>query len=154
LGTEIPETTEEAQFNLAWPIAALLEDGEVGPLQIQTSRLSDSTLRDLARKVSVSESDELTEFYDKAVRGEPGGKHAADVKITMDTGEELRSGVVESNIRYPPQGWDQEKIDNKFLWLLEGVLDSDKAGDLLKTIKGIVEVEDVKGLTEKCLEIL
>ena len=31
LGTRLPTTTEEAQFNQAWPLAAMLVDGEIGP---------------------------------------------------------------------------------------------------------------------------
>ncbi len=33
LGTRLPSTTEEAQFNQAWPLAAMLVDGEIGPAQ-------------------------------------------------------------------------------------------------------------------------
>lgn len=29
LGTELPSTTEEAQFNLAWPLAAFIVGGEI-----------------------------------------------------------------------------------------------------------------------------
>ena len=34
LGTKLPTTTEAAQFNLAWPLAVFLLDGEIGPDQI------------------------------------------------------------------------------------------------------------------------
>ena len=34
LGTRLPTTTEEAQFNQAWPLAAMLVDGEIGPAQM------------------------------------------------------------------------------------------------------------------------
>ena len=34
LGTRLPTTLEEAQFNQAWPLAAMLVDGEVGPAQM------------------------------------------------------------------------------------------------------------------------
>ena len=41
LGTRLPTTTEEAQFNLAWPVAAMLVDGEIGPEQTLERRLQD-----------------------------------------------------------------------------------------------------------------
>lgn len=37
LGTELPTSTEEAQFNLAWPLAVLLLDHEVGPARFWRS---------------------------------------------------------------------------------------------------------------------
>ena len=41
LGARLPTTTEEAQFNQAWPLAAMLVDGEIGPAQMLETRLSD-----------------------------------------------------------------------------------------------------------------
>ncbi|MEF8798143.1 MAG: hypothetical protein V5A79_01840 [Candidatus Bipolaricaulota bacterium] len=101
LGAELPDTTEEAQFNLAWPVAALLVDGEVGPAQIKEERLSDPVIRGLAEKVRVRESRELTRMYDKAVKGESGGGHVAEVRLETADGREICSGRVEGNIRYP-----------------------------------------------------
>ena len=37
---DIPSTTEEAQFSLAWPLACLLIDGEIGPDQILEHRFA------------------------------------------------------------------------------------------------------------------
>ena len=55
LGTRLPTTTEEAQFNQAWPLAAMLVDGEIGPAQMLEARLSDPQIRMLAAKVEVVE---------------------------------------------------------------------------------------------------
>ena len=48
LGAELPTTTEEAQFNVAWPVAAMLADGEVGPAQMLESRLNDPAIPSIA----------------------------------------------------------------------------------------------------------
>lgn len=45
-----PETTEEAQFSLPWPVACALVDGEVGPDQVLEDRLRDVELRRLAAR--------------------------------------------------------------------------------------------------------
>ncbi len=47
----IPETTEQAQFSVKWPMAALLIDGEAGPNQILEHRLGDHCIRNLAEKI-------------------------------------------------------------------------------------------------------
>ena len=154
LGTELPGTTEEAQFNLAWPVAALLVDGEVGPAQIKEERLSDPVIRGLAEKVHARESRELTRMYDLAVKGESGGGHVAEVRLETATGRELSSGRVEGNIRYPPKDWNPEKIEGKFSWLVEDVLCSAKADRLLEETTGMLEVEDVRDYCSNCIEII
>ena len=59
LGTRLPTTMEEAQFNQAWPLAAMLVDGEIGPAQMLEPRLSDPKIRALAQKVEVVETEEM-----------------------------------------------------------------------------------------------
>jgi len=46
-----PQNTEEAQYNLAFPLAAALIDGEVGPEQILPPRIFSSQILELADKV-------------------------------------------------------------------------------------------------------
>jgi len=150
LGTELPRTTEEAQFNLAWPVAALLVDGEVGPAQIKEERLTDSTIRQLAKKVRARECPELTEMYELAVRGERGGGHLAEVTLVISDRGEISSGKVEGNIQYPPRDWDLERIENKFIWLAGNTLDETRARKLLKKSKNISNVESVREFCSLC----
>ena len=154
LGTELPDTTEEAQFNLAWPVAALLVDGEVGPAQIKEERLSDPVIRDLAARVHVRQSRELTRMYDLAVKGESGGGHVAEVSLETADGRELSSGQVEGNIRYPPKDWNLKKIESKFSWLVGEVLGSARADKLLAESTGLPEIEDVSDYCSNCIEII
>jgi 2-methylcitrate dehydratase PrpD len=154
LGTELPRTTEEAQFNLAWPIAAFLVDGEVGPAQIKEERLEDPEIRKVASQVNAEESREMTRLYDRAVRGEDGGKHVAEVKLVTETGREISSGQVEGNIRYPPRGWDQERIEGKFTRLAADVTGEKKAGRLLEKSKEFIEIDDVGKFCSDCSNLV
>jgi 2-methylcitrate dehydratase PrpD len=146
LGTRLPSTTEEAQFNLAWPLAALLVDGEVGPAQILEARLQDPRLRSLAAKVQVVESEEFNNLYRLAQRGDPRGKYAARVSITLRDGTTFDSGVVEGNINYPQQGWDEERLEQKFRWLAGYVLGDARIEELLAMICRFDQVQDVREL--------
>ncbi len=146
LGTELPATTEEAQFNLAWPLAALLIDGEVGPAQVLEHRLSDPQIRDLARKVELVETDELNRLYGQAEKGSGQGRYAAIVSLTLVDGQELRSEMVEGNINFPQQGWDQPRVEDKFRWLTQHVLDDGRVGQLLDMVRGFEQVPDVREL--------
>ncbi|MCP4118617.1 MAG: MmgE/PrpD family protein, partial [Desulfobacteraceae bacterium] len=76
LGTKLPTTTEEAQFNLAWPVAAMLVDGEVGPDQTAEHRLNDPIIRGLAQRIEVVESENLNELCRLYEKGDPRGRFA------------------------------------------------------------------------------
>jgi len=48
-----PTTTEEAQFSVMWPVAALLVDGELGPKQILEERFDDPQIRSLVDRMEM-----------------------------------------------------------------------------------------------------
>jgi len=79
----LPSTTEEAQFNLAWPVAAMLVDGEIGPHQTGEHRLKDPVIRNLARRVEVVESEELNKLCRLHAAGDPRGRFASIVTIKL-----------------------------------------------------------------------
>ena len=54
-----PRTTEEAQFSVAWPVAAALIDGAVGPEQILEAALARRELRELAARIELAPDAEL-----------------------------------------------------------------------------------------------
>jgi 2-methylcitrate dehydratase PrpD len=147
LGTRIPTTTEEAQFNLAWPLAAVLLDGEVGPAQILEDRFDDPELLDLAGRVTVVETDELNHLYALAERGDLSGCYAAIVNITLEDGRTFRSDTVEGNINFPQEGWDGERVEKKFRWLVGQVLDEPRIDQLVEMVGQFEQVPDVRQLT-------
>jgi 2-methylcitrate dehydratase PrpD len=146
LGTKLPTTTEEVQFNLAWPLAVFLLDGEIGPDQILEHRLDDERVRALVSKIELVESDELNELYRRSAIGEPGGKYATVVTITLKDGRQLTSGMVESGIRYP-QGWDESRVEEKFRWLVGHVLEQSRIEPLVDMVWHFEDVDDVHELT-------
>ena len=146
LGTQLPTTTEEAQFNLAWPLAVFLLDGEIGPDQILEHRFDDERVRALASKIELVESDELNELHRRAVVGDPGGKYAAIVTITLKDGRQFASGIVDGGIRYP-QGWDESRVEEKFRWLVGCVLEGTRIGPLVDMVWQFEDVDDVHELT-------
>lgn len=146
LGTKLPTTTEEAQFNTAWPLAVLLLDGEIGPDQILEHRFDDERVRALVSKIELVESDELNDLYRRAVTGEAGGKYAAVVTIALKDGRQLTSGMVESGIKYP-QGWDESRVEEKFRWLVGHVLKEARIEPLVDMVWHFEDVDDVCELT-------
>ncbi len=113
LGTRLPTTTEEAQFNQAWPLAAMLVDGEIGPAQMLEMRLSDPQIRMLAAKVGVVEDEEMERLCQLFEQGDPTGRFASSVTITLHDGREFYSGVVDGDLRFPQPGWDEARMERE-----------------------------------------
>lgn len=133
LGTELPTTAEEAQFSLAWPLAVLLLDNEVGPRQILEERLGDEQIRDLAKKVELVESEEFNQLYRLVSVGDPRGKYVSAVTITLKDGQQFASGTMEGGVRFP-QGWNEEQVERKFRWLAGFVLDQVHVDNLVEMV--------------------
>jgi len=144
LGARLPTTTEEAQFNVAWPVAAMLVDGEVGPAQTLESRLDDPQVRNLAQKVTLEESEELNELCRLYELGDPQGRFAGIVRIRLNDGREFDSGMVESGEQHPPVGWDEAVMESKFRWLAQHVLEDDQIEELLDVLWHFDRVSDVR----------
>jgi 2-methylcitrate dehydratase PrpD len=134
LGTRLPSTTEEAQFNLAWPVAAMLVDGEIGPEQTLEDRLLDETIRALAAKVEVRESEQLNELCRLFSVGDPRGRFASSVTLILKDGRKVESGLVGGGLTFPQPGWDENTMERKFHWLVDPVLGTGRADKLIDLV--------------------
>jgi len=143
LGTELPDTTEAAQFNLAWPVAAYIVDGEVGPDQMLAHAFEREAIRDLAQRIEVVETDELNELYRLACVGDPRGKYASKVIIELRDGRSVETGQVEGEINFPQETWDEQSLEEKFRWLTGHVLAEGQIDELVEMIWGLESLSDV-----------
>lgn len=151
LGTRLPETTEEAQFNAGWPVACMLVDGEIGPAQTTESRLSDPILRDLAAKISISESEELNRLVKLYEIGDPQGRFSGSISIELKDGRRFDSGQIDSEEAYPPIGWDKQRMEEKFRWLSDYVLEGWRSDRLLEMLWLFEKVPNVRELSSLLL---
>ena len=147
LGTRVPETTAEAQFSVAWSIAALLLDGDVHPRAMQPSRLRDRSTRELAKRVELIENEELTRLFLLSEAEETGGKEAAIVHITLSDGTVLSSGIVE-NILFPVPPPSAEMIEAKFRWATGDELSGSIVDRILEICRNLESVNDLSELVK------
>ncbi len=146
LGTRLPTTTEEAQFNQAWPLAAMLIDGEIGPAQMLEERLSDPRIRELAARVEVEESAEMERLCRLFEQGDPAGRFASRVTITLRDGRQVDSGLVDGGLRFPQPGWDEARIEEKFRWAAGFVLDTPRIDKLAEMMWRFEQVASTRAL--------
>jgi 2-methylcitrate dehydratase PrpD len=140
LGTRLPETAEEAQFNLAWPIACLLLHGEVRPEHVLAANLSDPETRALARLVELEESPEFTRLLDLSDAGDPAGAEFADLTIELADGRTFTSGPIQGP---GYDDWPAEEVERKFRWVLKETLEAAPIENLLARVRGLPESDDV-----------
>ncbi len=122
LSREYPKNTEEAQYNIPFPIAAAILDGEVGPGQVLEPRLLDSDIRQMMDRISITAHERFQKSFPQ--------KAESEVEITTKQGQVYSSGVMSA--RWDPHSTfptDQE-LEDKFLWLASPVLGDSKATNL------------------------
>ncbi len=127
----------------------MLVDGEIGPDQILEERLSDERIRSLAAKVTTVESPEMERLCKLYERGDPRGRFASAVTITLNDGREYRTGLVDGGLRFPQPGWDVPRMDEKLRWMAQFVMDEaqiDALSDLVWRFDELAGAAEIIGL--------
>jgi 2-methylcitrate dehydratase PrpD len=136
LGPVLPVTTEEAQYSLAWPIAAALVDGRVGPDQVSGARLADPAIRALAQRIEAAVSPELERrFPEEAL---------CEVELHMRDGSVLRSGICAAR-GDPADPLAEDELRDKFRRLAEPVIGAGRAHRVARAVDALESsgVEDL-----------
>ncbi|MCJ7806880.1 MAG: MmgE/PrpD family protein [Clostridia bacterium] len=139
-----PENTEQAQYNLSFPVAAALIDGEVGPKQVLPPRLYDSQILDLAYKVHTEVSIDFEKMFPS--------KACAEVVIETHQGKIFNSGPVEAMWEPPDTLPSDSELEEKFHWLVDPVLGQEKTDPLAALIWDLDKMEDLNILINHCLK--
>lgn len=139
-----PTTTEQAQFSVMWPVAALLVDGELGPRQILEERFADPQIRSVVDRMEMVLDPEIDALY-KAGREEDVLMHAR-VEIVCTDGRVFDSGVVERGA-YDVQ-WPIETLETKFRWLVGHRYDEALVERLISTVRDFENLDSVCDFAE------
>ncbi len=143
LSTNYPQNTEEAQYNIAFPIAAVLLDGEVGPAQVLAPRLFEKDIHGMMDKIQIIAQDRFQKKFPARAESE--------VELTTTKGKVFSSGVMSAK-------WDTHstlptdlELENKFLWLVSPVLGKTKTESLLSLIRDFDREEKLDKLIDLCV---
>lgn len=138
-----PRDTEEAQYNLSYPIAAALLDGEVGPRQVLPPRLYDADVLALADRVQT--------VVEPAYEAAFPAKAYAHVEVTLSDGRTLVSGRKEARWQPPAAPPSDAELEAKFRWLVEPLLGAARAGEIVAAVRHLDEAGDARPLIERCI---
>jgi 2-methylcitrate dehydratase PrpD len=121
LSRNVPDSSEEAQYSVAYPVAAALLYGDVGPEQVLEDRYRDPRAAALCRR---------TEFVHRPdYQAEFPGRRLAEVKITAG-GRTYFSGTVAAH-GDPSDPLSSAEIEDKFRRYVRPYLRTTEADDIL-----------------------
>ncbi|UCG14183.1 MAG: MmgE/PrpD family protein [Deltaproteobacteria bacterium] len=139
-----PRNTEEAQYNLAYPVAAALVDGEVGPRQVLPPRIFDPTLLELADKVEVEVATEFEQAFPQ--------RTYAEVVVHTEDDRELVSGPMQPPWEPPHNLPEDADLVEKFTGLAGPVLGVHKAREIVAMIWDLEDLDGIKPLITACIK--
>jgi 2-methylcitrate dehydratase PrpD len=142
-----PTSTEEAQFNIKWPLATMLLDGQIGPDQVLERRLGDEQVRALVEKMKVVQDPEVERRYRLFCAGpdsDPDALFTSRVAITLNNGRVVDSGLVNRD----DARLDDAELEDKFRWLSAYVLDEARIDRLLRMVAGSDTLDNVSELLQ------
>jgi 2-methylcitrate dehydratase PrpD len=121
-----PANTEEAQYNIAFPVAAAFLDEEVGPRQVQPPRLFDKALLELLSKVTAE--------VDARFEADFPSKTYAEVIVQTREGDFFSSGRMEPRWEPPDTLPTDGELGEKFLSLAGPVIGEKRGRDLIERV--------------------
>jgi len=139
-----PKDTEQAQYNLSFPLAAALVDGEVGPKQIMPPRIFNDQILRLADKVDA----EVSEAFDRIFPE----KACADVIIHTTSGASFSSGTIEARWEPPADPPSDADLEEKFTRMVTPVLGVEQSRKLRALIWHLDECNNIETLVDLCVK--
>jgi 2-methylcitrate dehydratase PrpD len=144
LYSELPETEEQAQFNVKWPLAALMIDGEVGPEQMLKKRLKDPEVISLFQKIEIVESEQMNQLHTST-------KYPCEASIYLKGKEQPLSSGIEFYCNGDPTEpfgdiWDAQEVKDKFSRFSKSIIDTATIETCLQTVDQLDTLETIEPL--------
>ena len=137
LANKAPTSSDEAQYSIGYPVAAILVRGKISPEEMSISSLNDTKIKQLQNKIKLEENQNHTNAFP--------AKRYASVVITLQNGEKLQLENIEAR-GDPDNPLSDAEIETKFVQLTEGVISSSKQNQLIQLIDNLEKEDDINAL--------
>ena len=137
-----PQNTEEAQYNLAYPVAAALIDGELGPRQVLPPRIFDPAILALASLVKAQVKPEYEQAFP--------ARAWADVEVITRSGQTLTALGLQASWEPPDTLPSDHQLEQKFRWLVKPVLGEAQTSAIVELIWQFERVANSNQLLKLC----
>lgn len=142
LAVRHPRTTEEAQYSTAYPVAAMLVRGAVGPKEVAPAALGDDDINRMADRIVFTENDAFNAAFPS--------RRFAEVMITMRDGRRLGSGPTEAS-GDPEAPAPMKEVRAKFHAYADSVLGRARADAIEAEIEALAPGRDTAALLDLIL---
>ncbi len=141
LGLRAPSTTEEAQYAIGFPMAAMLARGQLGAAEVMQDGLADRDVLQLAQRIVLRENEAFTRRFP--------AERIAVVTIELDDGTTVASGPTTARgDRERPLGDDELLLkfralachvqEERRLRIEDAIFELDRTNDALETLLDLV----------------
>lgn len=137
--TAIPETTEQAQYSLPYPVAAAILRGTIGAREIGPGGYDNPAIRALAGRVEIVERDEFDAAF-------PARRFAV-THLMLSDGRTVTSGITEAR-GDPEEPLPADEVDAKFHRLADPVIGATCAKALHETVQTLPDAGDTRPLID------
>ncbi|MEP7358501.1 MAG: MmgE/PrpD family protein, partial [Anaerolineales bacterium] len=137
-----PAGPDEAQYNLAYPVAAAFLDGELGPRQMLPPRIYDPAILALADRVTAEVVDEYAQAFPQ--------KTLADVEVRLVDGRVLSVQRQQARWEWPDTLPSDAELERKFEMLVSPVL-GDRTAELAELIWTFERAGNASALIRLCV---
>ncbi|MCV6588823.1 MAG: MmgE/PrpD family protein [Marinobacterium sp.] len=138
-----PANADEAQYGLAFPVAALIARGQVGPAEVTGDAIQAKDILDISAKVEIVEADDLSARFPDEI--------LSRVTLVLNDGQQLTSPVTQAK-GDPATAMSYAEFLDKF-YLLGGVsLSARQLDALVSCIEQLASAEDCATLLNRVSE--
>ncbi len=122
----VPENTDEAQYNIAWPVACALVYGEVGYLQVRDDAMNDRRVTDMMKRLDF--------VVDTEIEAQFPGKRLAYVEIRLKNGAYYKSRIYEAPGEPDDPDLNLKWIEDKFRRITEPALMKEAREEIIRLV--------------------
>ena len=134
LATANPDTTEQAQYSLPFPVAAALVHKQLSVNEIQGAGLQDKAVHQLSQSIKLYEVDTYNDAFPL--------HRISEISITLKDGRVLQSGPTETD-GDPEMPLDEKAINNKFDLFATPLLGALQTSTLRNYIRNMGDATDL-----------
>jgi len=136
-----PSDTDEAQYNIAFPVASALVYRDVGFMQVRNSALKDARVMEMMDRLSFA--------VDPAMEARFPEERLAWVEIELNDGRKIHSEVYAAPGEHTDPELNLQWIRDKFLRVTSPLIEQDKQLGLLDVLSEPSDTLTMRGLINK-----
>lgn len=139
LASNAPSTSDEAEYNLTWPLAAAMVDGKLMEIQVSPARFNDQRILDMQKRISIEIAPEFEKEFPERV--------ISEVIITAG-GKTYSSGPREARWEAGCPPTDQE-LEDKFVALCEPFYGKEECRRVIDAVWGLDKAGNCEGVSPR-----